>query len=112
MAVRQPDYIRLSAIERGVDRQALVGKLGKPKEVTENNDGERREVYRFRQGYHRSTKLLRAVGHIILDLHTIFLWEFIGMPIEVALNGEKMTVIAIVDSDQKIKSFEIIYDER
>ena len=81
----------------------VISELGPPISNELNDDGNLVEYYQFKQGYKTSTKVLRVVFHIGADFFTLFLWEAVGIPIEVIFDGNRTTVIATYDHKKKLK---------
>jgi hypothetical protein len=71
----------------GTPRSALLAEFGYPTS-TDTRDGKKYDIYRFTQGYSGGAKAARAVGHGIVSVLTLGLWEVIGTPIEAVNSGD------------------------
>lgn len=89
MAANQPEYTDLSVLRQGASRAEIVSTFGRPLISDKDENGNLVETYRFKQGYTTGTKVVRVVLHIVADALTFFLWELIGMPMELVFDGNK-----------------------
>ena len=101
MAASQPKYKNLDELQPGSRRAHVRAKMGAPID-TEIRGETSIETYQFKQGYKPGTKVARVVSHIILDIATLFLWELIGMPIEISFDGEITTVDVDYDKQNRL----------
>ncbi|MCJ8330218.1 MAG: hypothetical protein HRT89_07515 [Lentisphaeria bacterium] len=108
MAANQPDYTDLAFLHNGVSRTNVVAELGKPILSEKDAKGNLIETYQFKQGYKTSTRVIRIMFHVAADVFTLFLWEFIGMPMETAFDGNVTTVNTTYDNKKKIAELKII----
>ena len=69
--------------------------LGQPKSLTSHEDGKLTANYEYTVGNEPSTG--RAVGHGVLDVMTLGLWEVVGTPIEALNQGDKIQVTVLYD---------------
>jgi len=93
MATKGTKEKNLSVLKEGTPRSIVVAELGAPKSTEENTD-----IYEQCKGDESSTG--RAIGHGIMDVLTLGLWEAIGTPIEAAAG-----------SDKECYRIKVIYDE-
>ncbi|MBW7897419.1 hypothetical protein B188_04730 [Candidatus Brocadiaceae bacterium B188] len=93
----------LSVVRVGATRGEVELALGSPTRSATTPDGRRVDVYQYEIGNEPSAG--RAVGHAVLDVFTLGLWEIAGTPIE-ALQGNKyeMTVTYRDDRVEAINS--------
>ena len=103
MASRQPDKRNTSVLSPGTPRGFVVAELGTPV-LSETRDGNKVDTFTFKQGYSTTTKVLRAMFHIAADVFTLFLWEIIGMPIEMVASGTDTNVQVTYDENDKVQS--------
>lgn len=108
MAAKQPDYIDLSVLRQGAPRSEVISELGRPIESNKDAKGNLMETYTFKQGYTKVTKVVRVMFHIVADVFTLFLWEFVGMPLELVFDGNKTSVDVTYDQENRLKEFSVI----
>ena len=102
MAANQPGNKNMDLLKAGMPRDSIMAEFGAPVN-TETKDGEKTDIYRFRQGYSQGEKAFRSVGHGVADVFTLGLWEVIGTPAEATFNGKDMAVKIIYDRNDKVK---------
>jgi len=73
--------------------------MGSPASSTTLEDGCRIDVYQYELGNKPSAG--RAVGHAVMDVLTLGLWEIAGTPIE-AVQGEKKELVVHYDPDDRV----------
>lgn len=103
MAAKQPEYTDLSVLRQGASRSEIISELGRPVSAETDEKGNLVETYQFKQGYSKTTKVVRVIFHVVADVFTLFLWELIGMPMEVVFDGNKVTVEAIYNGEKKLQ---------
>jgi outer membrane protein assembly factor BamE (lipoprotein component of BamABCDE complex) len=91
----------LGAIKVGSTRGEVEMHLGPPKSSSTLEDGTRLDIYEFEIGNEPSAG--RAVGHGVMDVLTLGLWEVVGTPIE-AVQGDRRQLSITYDSDDRVKS--------
>lgn len=109
MAANQEDKKDLTVLNQGTPRSLVLGKLGQPVS-SEKENGRRKDYFNFTQGYSGGTKAARAVGHGVMDVLTLGIWEIIGTPVEGAADGQKMTVEVSYDKEDKIEEVKVFED--
>ena len=64
--------------------------------------------YNWVNGHHVCFKYCRVVGHAVLDFFTIFVWEIIGTPMELAFIAtyDNYSYYVIFENDKIIKIFD------
>ena len=92
---RQPD---LGAVRIGASRGEVELHLGAPIEISEK-DGHRVDIYEYEVGNEPSAG--RAIGHGVMDVLTLGIWEVVGSPIE-GFQGEKKRVMVTYDSEDVV----------
>lgn len=107
MAAHQADYKDLSFLKEGVSRDRVLTELGTPVASENNEQGNKADIFKFRQGFSTGNKTVRMLGHGAADVFTLGLWEVIGTPSEAVFNGKDMAIKVTYDSDNKAK--EITY---
>ena len=106
MAANQPGHKNVDLLKVGMTRSSIMAEFGAPVN-TEEKDGEKIDIYRFRQGYSQGAKAFRAVGHGAADVLTLGLWEVIGTPAEATFSGKDVAVKITYDKEEKVK--EVVY---
>lgn len=93
----------INVIQLDVQRSAVIAELGPPDKIsTLENGGDDR--YTLDPGAHRTgTKVATAIFYIAADLFTVFLWELIGTPLEIAAK-DKISVYHLTYSPEEILS--------
>lgn len=107
MAVRQPDRKDLNTLKIGVTRNDVIADLGAPTVTNTNLEGNKEDVFQFRQGYGTAVKATRALIHGAADVLTLGLWEVVGTPTEAIFSGKAMAVKITYDKEDKVK--DIVY---
>ncbi|PKF32098.1 hypothetical protein [Acinetobacter proteolyticus] len=102
MASNQPHKKNLSVLEVGKHRNNVISELGAPV-TSEIQNGERKEIYTFQQGYSKGARISRTLWHTTADIATIGLWEIIGSPTEIYFNGQQLSYEVVFDDQDKIK---------
>jgi hypothetical protein len=81
MAAKQPDAKDLSVLKPGIHRSRIIAELGAPIWSGEK-DGDKADVFVFKQGYSGAARTARAVFHGTADVFSLGLWEVISTPTE------------------------------
>ncbi len=101
-AMSQPDKKDVDVLSRGTPRYEVIGELGQPVDTKLNKDGNKVDVYSFIQGYSKGAKAARALGHGVMDVATLGLWELVGSPTEAIASGDKVVVKVLYDKDELV----------
>ena len=101
MAANQPPKKDTTVLLRGTPRTELIRVLGVPTATNETN-GIHSDIFTFKQGYSKTTKILRSVSHATLDIVTLGLWEVAATPIEAINNGDDFHAEVTYDKDDKV----------
>ncbi|KTD65775.1 hypothetical protein [Legionella spiritensis] len=110
-ATNQPAKKDLSVLNKGTDRNRVIAELGHPVESSIKN-GHRQDIYSFVQGYSKTAKTLRALGHGVADVYTLGLWEVVGTPIEGINNGKKVQVVVQYNNQNKVSSVNVLKGQK
>jgi hypothetical protein len=102
MAVSGKPDPNLGAIGPGKTRAEVELHLGPPARSSLQTDGTRADIYEYEIGNEPSAG--RAVGHAIMDVLTLGIWEIVGTPIE-AFQGERYELTVIYSPDDKVSTF-------
>jgi hypothetical protein len=97
MAATGDQQPNLSNVHRGASRGEVEMALGQPKTLTTTDDGGTAATYEYVRGNEPSAG--RAIGHGVLDILTVGIWEAVGTPIEATNQGDKVTVDVHYDAD-------------
>ena len=109
MAATQEDKKDLSVLQEGTPRSLVLGKLGQPVN-TEKEKGVKKDYFSFTHGYSKGNKAMRAVGHGVLDVFTLGLWEVVGTPVEMLADGEKVNMEITYDKEEKVDYYKVFVD--
>ena len=99
----RPPKKDLYVLEPGTPRGRVVTELGTPSNTTQAN-GEKVDSFAFDPGVSGGYKFGRAFFHVGADVVTLFLWELIGWPSEIAASNSKKRLDVTYDIDDKVKS--------
>ena len=103
MAANQPSQKDLSLLSKGQPRAKLLAEFGTPIH-TEQNNGQRKDIFTFTQGYHGGVKAGRAILHGVADVATLGLWEAVGTPSEGYMNGTQLSAEVTYDAQDVVAS--------
>jgi hypothetical protein len=99
MAMSGSDNPDLGALKVGATRGEVELHLGTAIKTTPLPDGKRADVYEYEIGNEPSSG--RAIGHGVMDVLTLGIWEVIGTPIE-GVQGETYNATITYDQDDKV----------
>lgn len=102
MAANQPGQKDFTVLRENTPRGRVIAELGQPIN-TEMKNGERHDIYTFKNGYHTGVKAGRAVINGVASVATLGLWEVIGTPAEGYLNGTDLSVEVAYDAQDRVK---------
>ncbi|SEJ22360.1 hypothetical protein [Nitrosomonas eutropha] len=91
----------LRAIRVGATRGEIELHLGHPITTTTLEDRKRQDIYEYELGNEADAG--RAIGHGVMDVLTLGLWEVIGTPIE-AMQGHKRQITITYDKKDHVQS--------
>jgi hypothetical protein len=106
-ATQQPGKKNLGVLTPGTPRSHVIAELGAPL-WSEERDGERVDLFSFKQGYRKATKAGRALVHGAADVATGGLWEVVGIPAETLADGSDVKVEVTYDDRRAVKSVDCI----
>lgn len=96
MAMSGKESPQLGAVRVGATRGEIELHLGAPVEIKEEN-GIRSDIYEYEVGNEPSAG--RAIGHGIMDILTLGIWEVVGTPVEGAQGNKRKILISYDDAD-------------
>ena len=99
MALSGKDNPDLGAVRVGAPRGEVELHLGPPIKSASLDDGMRADVYQYQIGNEPSAG--RAIGHGVMDVLTLGLWEVVGTPIE-GVQGETYHATVTYDRSDKV----------
>src|SRR5918996_4400623 len=102
MAMSGKDAPNLGAFNVGSPRGQVELQLGSPVASTTDTNGLRTDVYEYELGNEPIAG--RAVGHAVMDVLTLGLWEVVGTPIE-AFQGQTRRVAITYDRQDRVLAF-------
>lgn len=86
MAIDGRQEPNLGAINTGTPRQEVEVYLGAPfNSATDAAGNSRIDAYQYQIGH--DPNAWRAAGHLLMDVFTLGIWEFVGTPMEQARGG-------------------------
>ena len=91
----------LGAIRVGATRGEVELHLGSPTKISSSNNGDQVAINEYEIGNEPSAG--RAIGHGIMDVLTLGLWEVVGTPIE-GFQGKKYQVTISYDKNDRVTS--------
>jgi hypothetical protein len=107
MAAHQADYKDLSFLSEGSSRDKVLTELGPPITTEIDAQGNKVDIFKFRQGFSTGNKTVRMLGHGAADVFTLGLWEVVGTPSEAVFNGKDVVIKVSYDDKGKVK--DIVY---
>ncbi|MGB7292298.1 MAG: hypothetical protein WBD99_09015 [Thermodesulfobacteriota bacterium] len=111
MALSGNEQKDTSVFYNGAERSFVIAKVGMPDAEMRDKDGNWVDTYLIVKGNDPSAG--RAIGHGVMDVLTLGLWEVIGTPVE-AVAGKEETgrFVIYYDADDKIQRVERIHLEK
>lgn len=104
-AARQPGPADLSGIGIGTPRQDIISRLGTPKMVDNDPQGNKQDYFEFVSGMHQASKA-RILLYLAADVFTAALAEAIIWPLELSvMDAAKCNGVATYDKDLKVTSW-------
>ncbi|MCD6459434.1 hypothetical protein J7L67_02050 [bacterium] len=101
MAVQKPEKKDVTIFQEGMPRNMILAEFGPPVSSDINKNGNKEEMWTFDKGESKWWKGLRAVFHTAADVFTLFLWEVVAIPTELALEKNSSTYVVEFDNDNK-----------
>ena len=101
MAMSGKKEPNLGVVRVGQTRGVVELELGSPIKTVSLPDGNRLDVYEYEIGNEPSAG--RAIGHGVMDVLTLGLWEVVGTPIE-GFQGDKNRLSIAYTKEDKVLS--------
>ena len=110
MALSGTEQKDTSVFYQGAHRSFVHAKTGLPSHSIKDKDGKWIDTYIIVKG--NETSAGRAIGHGVMDVLTLGLWEVIGTPIEAIAGGEEhVRYVLYYDQEDKIETVERVHIE-
>jgi len=110
MALSGQEQKDTSVFYYGAHRSFVHAKTGLPSHAIQDKDGKWIDTYLIITGNEPSAG--RAIGHGVMDVLTLGLWEVIGTPIEAVAGGEEHDrFVLYYDEEDKIEKVDRIHIE-
>ncbi|MBN9413181.1 MAG: hypothetical protein J0H12_04575 [Candidatus Paracaedimonas acanthamoebae] len=93
---KEPD---LSVIRQGITKTEVDIQLGDPVSVEALDKGWKKCIYSYSVGDESSAG--RAIGHGVMDVLTLGIWEVVGTPIE-GFRGDKYQLALTFDENDRV----------
>lgn len=103
MAAKQPGEKDLTVLKPGTHRSFVIAELGSPTWSGEK-EGEKTDVFVFKQGYSAGARTARALFHGTADVFSLGLWEVVSTPTEAYFSGSDIKVEVVYDSKDLVKA--------
>ena len=99
----------VNAIKEGVSRPEIIAELGEPDAFSKTESGGFDDRYTLDpQAHHTWVKVGTVLLHAGADFFTLFLWELIGTPYELAVRDRTVIYHLAYNPDGKLASIEKI----
>jgi hypothetical protein len=99
MAMSGKQNPELGAVRVGASRGEVELHLGSPVDIRQIDEKKRIDVYEYEIGNEPSAG--RAIGHGVMDILTLGLWEIVGSPVE-GMQGEKKRLAVTYDESDHV----------
>lgn len=106
MAAKQPTYRKVEIVKEGASRSHLIAEFGYPRNTETTPEGNKSDLFVFKQGYGKGNKILRVLFHAAADFFTLFIWELVGSPAEAMYDGYEVKFNAVYDENDRVISYE------
>ncbi len=90
MAAHQPDHKNLSVVNPGVSRVDVLAELGMPIVSDVDLQGNKVDLFKFKQGFGKGNKASRALFHGTADLFTLGAGKLLARLLRLFLVGTKL----------------------
>lgn len=112
-ATSGPGSKDLSVLDTGTHRYNVLAELGQPVASEIDNNGNKIDIFRFKQGTHGAAKAGKALGYGILAVGTLGLSELVTSPMEGSLGkGAEMQLKVGYTADERVDEVVVLRDDR
>ena len=106
-AMQAPDKKNLNVFQPGSSRLQLIAEVGTPA-TTEYRNGQRVDIFIFKQGMHKELNYLRAAGYGAAFVLTGGISEVLTYPVESEANFPTITAQVTYDAADDVVSLEVL----
>ena len=89
----------------------MIAELGAPV-WSDERDGSAVDLFSFKQGFTKTTKAARAMAHGAADVATLGLWEVVGLPAEIMIDGTDVQVEVHYDAQQTVDHIVVLKGDK
>ncbi|MBI4345805.1 MAG: hypothetical protein HY553_03055 [Elusimicrobia bacterium] len=100
---KRPSKKNLGILDVGTPRSRVIAELGTPG-ATSDKAGEKVDSFAFDPGVSGGMKFARGFFHVGADLFTLFLWELVAWPSEIAAGDSKKKIDVAYDLEDRVKT--------
>lgn len=105
--VSQPGPADLKGIGVGTPRMDMISRLGPPRAIDTDKNGNKMDMFEFQSGAHQASKA-RAIPYLAADVFTLGLAELILWPMEMtAFDSATCHGMATYDAQQKVIAWQV-----
>ena len=108
-AMQAPDKKNLNIFRAGTARLQLIAEVGTPV-TTEYRNGQRVDIFVFKQGMHKELNYLRAAGYGAAFVLTGGISEVLTYPVESEANFPTIAAQVTYDANDSVVSLELLKD--
>lgn len=108
-AMQAPDKKNLNIFQAGTARLHLIAEVGTPV-TTEYRNGQRVDIFVFKQGMHKELNYLRAAGYGAAFVLTGGISEVLTYPVESEANFPTIAAQVTYDANDSVVSLELLKD--
>ncbi len=112
-ATSGPESKDLSVLRPGTERYLVLAELGAPVVTETDSDGQKYDIFKFRQGQHGAVKAGKAVLYGTAAVLTLGLSEVVASPLEGAAGkGAEMKTRVLYDAKDRVDRVDVLQDDR
>lgn len=104
MAEKRPFHRDVNVLQPGAERSYVLQELGLPDGNYQRTNGGQVDIYRIAMTSETTgSKLAWSTLNVVADLLTLFMWEAVATPAELATKPEVITYVVSYGVDNKIQ---------